>query len=71
VPDFPAFMKNDANRIATSSHTPGIDGYVFDGVDGSQVAFWTVAHQKTRRAVIRWPFNSPYWSPTDVASIEP
>jgi len=39
--DFPAFMKNPINRIATSSqHTPGIEGYVFDGADGSQVAFW-------------------------------
>ena len=39
--DFPAFMKNPSNRISTSSQrTPGIEGYVFDGVDGSQVAFW-------------------------------
>jgi mannose-6-phosphate isomerase-like protein (cupin superfamily) len=38
---FPEFMKNPANRIAASSqHTPGITGYVFDGVDGSQMAFW-------------------------------
>jgi hypothetical protein len=40
--DFPEFMKRPANRIATSSQaTPGVEGYVFDGVDGSQVAFWT------------------------------
>ena len=40
--DFPDFMKNSANRIATSSQaTPGVEGYVFDGVDGSQMAFWT------------------------------
>ena len=39
---FPDFMKNPANRIATSSQaTPGVEGYVFDGVDGSQMAFWT------------------------------
>jgi ethanolamine utilization protein EutQ (cupin superfamily) len=43
MPAFPAFMTNPANRIATSSqHTPGVDGYVFDGADGSQMAFWTV-----------------------------
>src|ERR1019366_3748454 len=43
MPDFPAFMRNSANRIATSSqHTPGVEGYVFDGADGSQMAFWTV-----------------------------
>jgi mannose-6-phosphate isomerase-like protein (cupin superfamily) len=39
--DFPAFMKHAANRIAASSQaTPGVEGYVFDGVDGSQMAFW-------------------------------
>jgi len=41
--DFPAFMRNPANRIATSSqHTPGVEGYVFDGADGSQMAVWRV-----------------------------
>ncbi len=40
--DFPDFMKNPANRIASSSQaTPGVEGYVFDGADGSQMAFWT------------------------------
>ncbi len=40
--DFPQFMKSSANRIATGSQaTPGVEGYVFDGADGSQMAFWT------------------------------
>lgn len=40
--DFPEFMKRPANRIAVGSQaTPGVEGYVFDGVDGSQMAFWT------------------------------
>ena len=40
--DFPEFMKNPANRIAGSNQaTPGVEGYVFDGADGSQMAFWT------------------------------
>lgn len=40
--DFPEFMKHPANRIASSSQsTPGVEGYVFDGADGSQLAFWT------------------------------
>ena len=40
--DFPAFMKNQANKVdAKSQYTPGIEGYVFDGADGSQMAFWT------------------------------
>jgi quercetin dioxygenase-like cupin family protein len=40
--DFPEFMKNPKNRIdASSQHTDDIEGYVFDGADGSQMAFWT------------------------------
>jgi mannose-6-phosphate isomerase-like protein (cupin superfamily) len=45
VGDFPKFMKSAANRIATSSQsTPGVEGYVYDGTDGTQMAFWT-CHQ--------------------------
>ncbi len=40
--DFPEFMKHPANRIAKSNQaTPGVEGYLFDGADGSQLAFWT------------------------------
>ncbi len=40
--DFPQFMKQPANRIATASQaTPGVEGYVYDGADGSQMAVWT------------------------------
>lgn len=39
---FPSFMRNPANRIAAESqYTGDIEGYVFDGADGSQMAFWT------------------------------
>ena len=39
--DFPQFMKHRANRIAQSGQaTPGVEGYIFDGADGSQMAFW-------------------------------
>lgn len=42
MPDFPAFVKNQANRIATSSQfTEDLEGYVFDGADGSQMALWS------------------------------
>jgi len=35
-------MKHPANRIAkTNQATPGVEGYIFDGADGSQMAFWT------------------------------
>ncbi|MGA3084526.1 MAG: hypothetical protein ABSE95_06995 [Thermodesulfobacteriota bacterium] len=40
---FPEFMKHPANKIsAEMQYTKGIEGYVFDGLDGgSQMAFWT------------------------------
>jgi mannose-6-phosphate isomerase-like protein (cupin superfamily) len=39
---FPEFMRRPANRIAKSQQvTPGVEGYVFDGADGSQMTFWT------------------------------
>jgi quercetin dioxygenase-like cupin family protein len=39
---FPDFMKHPANKIATSSQPiSGVEGYVFDGADGSQMTFWT------------------------------
>ncbi|MBX3208809.1 MAG: cupin domain-containing protein [Labilithrix sp.] len=42
MPDFPAFVRNPLNRIARSSQfTDDIEGHVFDGADGSQVALWT------------------------------
>jgi len=40
--DFPEFMRNPANKIASESQfTHNITGYVYDGVDGTQMAFWT------------------------------
>jgi quercetin dioxygenase-like cupin family protein len=42
VADFPSFVKNPANRIALASQfTNDVEGYLFDGADGSQVALWT------------------------------
>jgi len=42
---FPEFMKDRADRIRTTSQaTPGVEGYVFDGINGKQMAFWTCAH---------------------------
>jgi len=39
--DFPQFMKHPANRISPAGQaTPGVEGYIFDGADGSQMAFW-------------------------------
>jgi mannose-6-phosphate isomerase-like protein (cupin superfamily) len=53
VDDFPEFMKRPENRIAASSQaTPGVEGYVFDGADGSQMAFWTCRENATSAAHI-------------------
>jgi mannose-6-phosphate isomerase-like protein (cupin superfamily) len=43
--DYPQFMKNPLNKIAGSSqYAEDIEGYVFDGRDGSQAAFW-ISHK--------------------------
>jgi len=40
--EFPEFIKRPVNRIATAGQAAlGVDGYVFDGADGSQMPFWT------------------------------
>jgi mannose-6-phosphate isomerase-like protein (cupin superfamily) len=50
MPEFPAFMRNPLNLIAPSSqYTDSIEGYVFDGADGSQVAFWTCHEDRASR----------------------
>jgi quercetin dioxygenase-like cupin family protein len=48
--DFPEFMRSPLNRIAAAAqHTAGVEGYVYDGADGSQMAFWT-CHETARSA---------------------
>ncbi|HVJ90287.1 MAG TPA: cupin domain-containing protein [Labilithrix sp.] len=40
--EFPAFVRNPLNRIARlSQFTDDIEGFVWDGADGSQVCLWT------------------------------
>jgi quercetin dioxygenase-like cupin family protein len=38
--EFPDFMKNRRNAIDPKSQSPGVEGYVYDGADGSQMAHW-------------------------------
>jgi quercetin dioxygenase-like cupin family protein len=39
--DFPEFMKSPKNRINQSDqHTRDVEGYYYEGTDGSQMAFW-------------------------------
>lgn len=40
--DFPEFMKNEKNHIDRSQqNTLDIDGYYYEGADGSQICIWT------------------------------
>ncbi len=40
--DFPDFMKNEKNRIPRQKqNTKDVEGYFFQGPDGSQAAYWT------------------------------
>lgn len=38
--DFPEFMKTPENSISSSSQSEGVEGWVYDGVDGKQMAYW-------------------------------
>jgi quercetin dioxygenase-like cupin family protein len=40
VKDFPEFMKTPENLIASKSQSRGVKGWVYDGVDGKQMAYW-------------------------------
>ncbi|MGE5396304.1 MAG: cupin domain-containing protein [Chitinophagales bacterium] len=39
--DFPEFMKNPRDAIASGDQSRGVRGYVYDGVGGGQMAYWT------------------------------
>jgi quercetin dioxygenase-like cupin family protein len=40
--EFPEFMRNQLNKVdPRMQYTPGVEGYVFDGIDSSQLTFWT------------------------------
>ena len=48
--DFPEFMKNKMNHIgANQQNTKDIDGYFYNGKDGSQMAFWTCYSDRTSK----------------------
>jgi quercetin dioxygenase-like cupin family protein len=46
--DFPRFMKNPKNTIHIDSHyVSGLEGFVFDGADGSQITLWSCSEAGT------------------------
>ena len=38
--EFPEFMRSAANAVKHTSRAGGMEGYVWDGADGSQVVLW-------------------------------
>ncbi len=38
--DFPDFMKSTANAIASTSQSKGVTGWLYESVDGKQMAYW-------------------------------
>ncbi len=46
--EFPSFVRNTRNCIARSSqYTNDIEGFVWDGADGSQICVWTSHADRT------------------------
>ena len=39
--DFPNFMKDSENSIASEQQSGGVRGWIYDGIDGKQMAYWT------------------------------
>ena len=38
--DFPAFMKGSGNAISQQSQSRGVKGWLYESVDGKQMAYW-------------------------------
>jgi quercetin dioxygenase-like cupin family protein len=38
--DFPEFMKTKGNLISSKSQSSGVKGWVYDGADDNQMAYW-------------------------------
>jgi quercetin dioxygenase-like cupin family protein len=48
--DFPEFIKSPSNRIdSNQQNTLDIEGYYYEGRDGSQMAFWTCHSDRTSK----------------------
>ncbi|MGA1822326.1 MAG: cupin domain-containing protein [Thermoplasmatota archaeon] len=38
--EFPEFLRNGMNAVKPDQQSRGADGYIYDGIDGSQVILW-------------------------------
>jgi quercetin dioxygenase-like cupin family protein len=55
--EFPEFMKSGSNRIAADQqNTKDVEGYYYEGKDGSQMAFWTAYADRVSKPH-RHPFD--------------
>jgi quercetin dioxygenase-like cupin family protein len=43
VNEFPLFMKNPINAVASHQQSVGVEGFIYDGADGSQVVIFQCA----------------------------
>jgi len=43
VNEFPEFMRNPANGVGAHQKSAGVEGYIYDGADGSQVLLFQCA----------------------------
>ena len=44
--EFPDFMRNPVNAVSSAQQSKGMDGYIFDGIDGSQMIIWYFSHDE-------------------------
>jgi len=47
--EFPDFMRNKRNAIDQRFQSNGVEGYIYDGADGSQMAHWTCRKNGTSK----------------------
>lgn len=38
--NFPEFMKTQENAISAGLQSKGVEGWIYDGIDGKQMAYW-------------------------------
>jgi len=43
VNEFPLFMRNPTNAVGSHQKSAGVEGYIYDGADGSQVIIFQCA----------------------------
>ena len=57
--DFPEFMKKRENSIDPKLQSNGIKGWIYDGIEGKQIAYWRCEIDGTSQEliVLLFPFE--------------